>query len=150
MYCYSDFKRLIWMFERDLPTSHNSQFEKKSGYWIIVLPCGLQHAAAGQSSCLVSIKGQSRGDWADCIVAGGHRAKRPELRLQILCRFHKCLIIVLVCLLAFIHVCGLVSVWWCHSMPIIDSCRFIFSVLPVWPGVWLLQAPALARGHSIR
>lgn len=98
--------------------------------------CWLEHAAAGQScvlsGCLVSIGGQSTRDRADHRAAGGQRAKGPELRRQILCRFHKCLFIVHVCLLAFIHVCGPVPVRWCHSVAIIDSCWSIFSALPVW------------------
>lgn len=111
-----------------------------------LLPCGLQHAAAGQSGCLVSIKGQSREDWSDCIVAGGRRAKRPELRLQILCRFHKCLIIVHVCLLAFIHVCGLVSLRWCH----VNSCRFIFLYCQSGRAFDSCRLSHWHGGHSIR
>ena len=94
--------------------------------------------------------GQSSGDRADHRAAEGHRAKGPELRRQILCRFHKCLVIVPVCLLAFIHVCGPFPMRWCHPVSIIDSWRFIFSALPSCRSVWLLRAPALAQGHSIR
>lgn len=79
----------------------------------------------------------------------GNGPKGPELRLQILCKFHKCLIIVHGCLLAFIHVCGPVSTQWCHSLSIIDSCWFIFSALPVRLSGWLLQSPAFTQGHSI-
>ncbi len=96
------------------------------------------------SGCLVSIWGQSSRGRADHRAAEGHRAKGPELRRQILCRFRKCLFIVRVCLLAFIHVCGPVPVWWCHPVSIIDSSWFIFSALPV-----VFDSCRLLRWHGV-
>lgn len=97
--------------------------------------------------------GQSSEDRADHGAAEGHRATGPELRRQILCRFHKCLFIVRVCLLAFIHVCGPVPVRRCHPVSIIDSCWFfIFSASPVWQKKCLTPAASCIGtwGHSIR
>ena len=62
----------------------------------------------------------------------GHRAKEPELRWQILCRFRACLLIVCVCLLAFIHVCGpvpcVVMSFWVHDRRLLV---YLFSALAV-------------------
>lgn len=81
----------------------------------------------------------------------GHQAKQPELRRQILCRFRACLVIVCVCLLAFIHVCGpgpcVVMSFWIHNRRLLG---YLFLHWQSGSHVWLLQPPSLAQGHSIR